>query len=322
MPPSAVCGVLLPSFDPQRTGARLPIVQAARLAEELGFAAAWAGDHLACPAPGLDAPACLAAAAAVTERIGLGFSVMLLGLRAPAWAAKQLATIDHLAGPGRLRLGVGVGGEFPEEFTAAGVPVTRRGALLDDSLTVLPDLLTGRPVEHHGRAVDVHSPALAPAMAATPPIYVGGRGEPALRRAARCGDLWLPMWLSPAKVAERSAQLAEMALEHDRPCPQTALLQLVRIDDDRDAGRAQAEAHLRGQYRMGLDAVERWTLLDSIDGAVARLNEYLAVGVSEILLLTLGTDTLTQYERLAEVNARLPIRAGGGAAAVSAGSAQ
>jgi alkanesulfonate monooxygenase SsuD/methylene tetrahydromethanopterin reductase-like flavin-dependent oxidoreductase (luciferase family) len=229
---------------------------------------------------------------------------MLLGLRAPAWAAKQLASIDHLAGPGRLRLGVGVGGEFPEEFAAAGVPVARRGARLDDALTVLPDL-TGRPVDHVGRALEVHSPALAPAMTAPPPVYIGGRGEPALRRAARFGDVWLPMWLAPDKVAERSAQLAEMAFEHDRPAPRTALLVLIRVDDDREHARQVADAHLQGQYRMGLDAVERWTVLDSIDGAVERLSGYLEVGVSEILLLTLGPDPLAQYERLAVVNDRL-----------------
>jgi len=230
---------------------------------------------------------------------------MLLGLRAPAWSAKQLQTIDHLAGPGRLRLGVGVGGEFPEEFEAAGINVRQRGARLDDSLDVLPDLLRGEPVDRMGRALSVRSPALGPAVSSLPPVYIGGRGEPALRRAARVGDVWLPMWLSPAKVAERSAQLAEIALEHDRPVPRTALLVLIRIDEDRAAARAVADAHLRGQYRMGLDAVEHWTVLDSIDGAVETLSEYRGVGVSEILMLPLGPDALHQYESLAEVNARL-----------------
>jgi alkanesulfonate monooxygenase SsuD/methylene tetrahydromethanopterin reductase-like flavin-dependent oxidoreductase (luciferase family) len=276
---AARCGVLLPSFDPLRTGGPPQIVSAARLAEELGFDAVWAGDHLACPAPGLDAPGCLSAAAAVTERIALGFSVMLLGLRAPAWAAKQLATIDALAGPGRLRLGVGVGGEFPGEFEAAGVPLTQRGARLDDALTVLPDLLTGRSVDYDGRAQRVTSPPLEPSMAAPPPVYVGGRGEPALLRAARFGDVWLPMWLSPEQVAERSGRLAELAALQGRPCPTTALLILTRIDDDAAHARAQAEAHIAGQYRMALEAVERWTLLDSIDGAVERLARYAVVGV-------------------------------------------
>jgi alkanesulfonate monooxygenase SsuD/methylene tetrahydromethanopterin reductase-like flavin-dependent oxidoreductase (luciferase family) len=303
---AARCGVLLPSFDPLRTGGPPQIVSAARLAEELGFDAVWAGDHLACPAPGLDAPGCLSAAAAVTERIGLGFSVMLLGLRAPAWAAKQLATIDALAGPGRLRLGVGVGGEFPAEFEAAGVPVTQRGARLDDALTVLPDLLTGRSVDYDGRAQRVTAPPLEPSMAAPPPIYVGGRGDAALQRAARFGDVWLPMWLSPEKVAERSERLAELAALQGRPCPATALLILTRIDDDAAHARAQAEAHIAGQYGMALDAVERWTLLDSIDGAVQRLAQYAEVGVQEFLLLTLGDDPLTQYERLATVGTHLP----------------
>lgn len=302
---AARCGVLLPSFDPLRTGGPPQIVSAARLAEELGFDAVWAGDHLACPAPGLDAPGCLSAAAAVTERIGLGFSVMLLGLRTPAWAAKQLATIDALAGPGRLRLGVGVGGEFPAEFEAAGVPITQRGARLDDALTVLPGLLTGQAVDYDGRAQRVTSPSLEPSMAAPPPVYVGGRGDAALQRAARFGDAWLPMWLSPEKVAQRSERLAELAELQGRPRPATALLILTRIDDDAAHARRQAEAHIAGQYRMDLDVVERWTVLDSIDGAVERLAQYAEVGVQEFLLLTLGDDPLAQYERLGEVRSRL-----------------
>jgi probable F420-dependent oxidoreductase len=298
------CGILLPSFDATRAGGPPQVVAAAQLAEDLGFDAAWVGDHLACPAPGLDAPACLAAAAAVTSRIGLGLSVMLLGLRPPAWAAKQLATIDALSG-GRLLLGVGVGGEFPEEFAAAGVPVRQRGARLDDSLAVIGDLLTGRPVEYAGRTLTVSSPGLEPAMAAPPPIYVGGRGEPALRRAARHADVWLPMWLTPDRLAERSRMLAELAEQAGRPVPGTALLIGVHIDDDRDRARAQAEAHIRGQYRMDLDKVERWTLLESVDGAVEQLDAYRQAGVQEFLLMPLGSEPLVQYDRLAEVRARL-----------------
>ena len=297
-------GVLLPNFDALRLGGPPKVVAAARLAEELGFDAAWVGDHLSCPAPGLDAPSCLAAAAAVTDRIGLGFSVMLLGLRPPAWAAKQLITIDVLSG-GRLLLGVGVGGEFPEEFAAAGVPVRQRGARLDDSLSVLADLLTGMPVDQRGRVLHVTSPGLEPSLAAPPPIYVGGRGEAALQRAARHGDMWLPMWLSPQRVAERSEHLARLAAEQGRPTPGTALLVGARIDDDRARGAAQAEAHIRGQYRMGLDAIARWTLLDDAEGAAEQLEAFVQAGVSEFLLMALGAEPLTQYERLAEVRALL-----------------
>jgi alkanesulfonate monooxygenase SsuD/methylene tetrahydromethanopterin reductase-like flavin-dependent oxidoreductase (luciferase family) len=304
------CGILLPTFDATRAGGPPQVVAAAQLAEELGFDAAWVGDHLACPAPALDAPSCLAAAAAVTRRIGLGFSVMLLGLRPPAWSAKQLVTIDALS-RGRLLLGVGVGGEFPGEFAAAGIPVTQRGARLDESLGVIGDLLTGEPVDHVGRTLTVHSPALEPAMDGPPPIYIGGRGEPALRRAARRGDMWLPMWLTPERVAERSQRLAELAEAAGRPCPGTALLIGVHVDDDRDRARAEAEAHIRGQYGMELETVERWTLLDSIDGAVEQLDAYRQVGVQEFLLMPLGHEPVAQYERLAEVRARLVAGLGG-----------
>jgi probable F420-dependent oxidoreductase len=295
--------VLLPNFDAVGSGPPLPIVPAARLAEELGFSAAWVGDHLACPAPGLDAPSCLAAAAAVTERIRLGLSVMLLGLRAPAWAAKILATIDHLSS-GRLVLGVGVGGEFPAEFEAAGVPVRQRGARLDDALHVIRDLLTGEPVTYEGRTITVTAPSLQPAMASPPPIYVGGRGEAALKRAARHGDMWLPMWLTPERVAERAQVLAELAVREGRPTPGIALLIGVHIDDDRARARAEAELHIRGQYRMGLDKIEHWTLLDSVDGAVEQLEAYRQAGVDEFVFMPLGREPLTQYERLAEVRQR------------------
>jgi probable F420-dependent oxidoreductase len=296
-------GVLLPNFDAVGSGKPLPIVAAARLAEDLGFDAAWVGDHLACPAPGLDAPSCLSAAAAVTDRISLGISVMLLGLRQPAWSAKILATIDHLSG-GRLVLGVGVGGEFPVEFEAAGVPVRQRGARLDDALHVIGDLLTGRPVDYEGRTLTVSAPSLQPAMAAPPPIYVGGRGEAALNRAARHGDMWLPMWLTPERVAERSQTLAELAEREGRPTPGIALLIGVHIDDDRARARAEAELHIRGQYRMGLEKIEHWTLLDSVDGAVEQLEAYSDAGVQEFLFMALGREPLRQYERLAEVRRR------------------
>jgi alkanesulfonate monooxygenase SsuD/methylene tetrahydromethanopterin reductase-like flavin-dependent oxidoreductase (luciferase family) len=279
-------GVLLPTFDPHRRGGPPQVAQAARAAEALGFDAAWAGDHLQCPAPVLDAPTCLAAAAVVTERIGLGFSVLLLGLRQPAWAAKQLATVDALS-CGRLSLGVGVGGEFPDEFALAGVPVAERGARLDAALAGLDELLTGG--------------ALEPAMAAPPRLYVGGRGEPALRRAARVGDAWLPMWVSPSTLARRAEALAQLAEAEGRARPDLALLVGVRVDDDAARARAQAEAHFRGQYGLDYDRVARWTLVGDADTVAERLDAYRGVGVTEVVAMPVGDDPLDQYERLAEV---------------------
>jgi alkanesulfonate monooxygenase SsuD/methylene tetrahydromethanopterin reductase-like flavin-dependent oxidoreductase (luciferase family) len=286
-------GVLLPTFDPMRRGDPYPITAAARLAEAAGFDSIWAGDHLKCPAPGLDSTMCLAAAAAVTESAALGTSVMLLGLRQIAWAAKQIATLQHLSG-NRLRLGVGVGGEFAQEYEAAEVPLARRGARLDRALELLPSFL-GPGSEN----------SLEPA-APVPPILVGGRSERAMERAARFGDAWLPMWVSPETLAQRGERLAEISEQAGHQAPRLALLVLAHVDDDPARASAQAQAHLQGQYGMELDRVARWTALGSSEQVAEFLERYVQVGVSEILLLPMGERRLEQIERLAESVARIP----------------
>ena len=101
-------GVMLPNIDPFRCSP--PFLDAAALAEDLGFDSGWVGDHLSFHPPVLEAVCAVSAAAGRTRRIRLGFAVMLLAMRHPAWTAKQLMAIDRLA-PGRLVLVPGVGGE-------------------------------------------------------------------------------------------------------------------------------------------------------------------------------------------------------------------
>lgn len=297
-------GVLLPTFDPLHTGQVPDVLEGARRAEALGFDAGWVGDHLWGHAPWLDASVALSAAAAVTERLTLGFSVMLLGLRPPAWAAKQIQSIDALSG-GRLVVGIGVGGEYPEEFEAAGVDVGRRGRRVDETLALLPDLLLGRRVDYDGDTVAVHASPLAPAMPRLPRILIGGRSDAALRRTVRFGDGWLPMWLSPDVLLERSARLRELCAASGRPEPSITLLILVHVDEDLERSRREAAEHLEGQYKLPLHVVERWAALGPRDQVAETLQSYLDVGVSELILMTLGREPLSQYERLAEVCALL-----------------
>jgi alkanesulfonate monooxygenase SsuD/methylene tetrahydromethanopterin reductase-like flavin-dependent oxidoreductase (luciferase family) len=281
MPSRVGWGVLLPTFDPLHTGQTPPLVAGARRAEALGFDAGWVGDHLSCNAPVLDSTMALAAAAAVTSRLALGFSVMLLGLREPEPAADQIATLQALSG-GRLSLGVGVGGEHPEEFEAAGVPVARRGKLLDEALDALPGML---------------------AASEPPRIIVGGRGDVALRRAVRYGDAWLPMWLSPDAIAERARELGELASAAGRAALSITLLILVHVDDDLEAARRRAAEHLQGQYRLPLKVVERWAALGPATLVAEQLQGYVEAGVGELILMPLGGRPLEQYERLAQVRA-------------------
>jgi alkanesulfonate monooxygenase SsuD/methylene tetrahydromethanopterin reductase-like flavin-dependent oxidoreductase (luciferase family) len=94
-------------------GAALPEATAPdeALPDAAGLDCLWAEDRLvAGQMPVLDSSLMLAAAAAVTDRIAIGFSVYVPSLRPLAWAAKQIASLAHIAGSGRLRLGVGLGG--------------------------------------------------------------------------------------------------------------------------------------------------------------------------------------------------------------------
>jgi alkanesulfonate monooxygenase SsuD/methylene tetrahydromethanopterin reductase-like flavin-dependent oxidoreductase (luciferase family) len=282
-------GINLPTFDPLGVGGPPRFVEAAKLAEEVGLDAVWVGDHLRMPAPGYDSTVALGAVAASTERVGLGFAVMLLGLRQPAWAAKQLTTIDALA-PGRLLLGVGVGGEFPEEFEALGLSATRRGRLLDDALATLPDWLEGRS-----------TPPLAPTISQMPPIYVGGRGEPALQRAARVGDYWLPIWLTPDKLKDRMIRLAELAEQAGRPTPKLALALSVHIDADEGVAREQAANCTQGMYGTDFERFEQYTPYGSAERVAEQIAAYIEVGVEEFVLTPLTGEPSAQIERLGQV---------------------
>jgi alkanesulfonate monooxygenase SsuD/methylene tetrahydromethanopterin reductase-like flavin-dependent oxidoreductase (luciferase family) len=282
-------GVNLPTFDPLRVGGPPKFVAAAQLAEESGFDAVWVGDHLHMPAPVYDSTVALSAVAATTSRVKLGFGVLLLGLRQPAWIAKQLTTIDALA-PGRLLLGVGVGGEFPAEFEALGLSVSRRGRLLDEALAELPDWLQGRS-----------TPPLAPPISAPPPIWVGGRSDAALQRAARIGDGWLSTWMSTERLREQKELLAAQSQALGRPCPALGLALSVHVDANEGRAREAAEDYTQAMYGMPFDRVARYTPVGSAERVAERIAAYAEAGVEEFVLTPLTGEPLAQIPRLAEL---------------------
>ena len=120
------------------------VIDAARLAEAAGFDGVYVGDHLVHPRPLLESVVTLATVAASTAHVTLGFCVLLVALRPTVLLAKELATLAAFV-PGRLRIGVGVGGEYPLEFAIAGVPLGERGRRTDAAVRALRSLLAGRP---------------------------------------------------------------------------------------------------------------------------------------------------------------------------------
>jgi probable F420-dependent oxidoreductase len=150
----------------------------------------------------------LTALAATTTRIRLGTAVLLAALRRPVVLAKQLSTLDVLAG-GRIDLGVGVGWQR-EEYEAAGLPFERRGRLLDHTLEVCNALWTAQRSSYESPELSFHNihQMPKPVQAGGVPIWVSGTVNGAVaRRLSRFGRGWIP-W-GPA-VTDPAGAIAAM----------------------------------------------------------------------------------------------------------------
>jgi probable F420-dependent oxidoreductase len=169
------------------------IKRAAIQAEALGFADVWTSEHIIVPAGAMYPPSpnfydpvlTLTWAAAYTNRVRLGTSVLVLPMRHPLPLAKELATLQNLSG-GRLILGAGVGW-MEAEFAALGVPFNERGRRMDEGIALMRAVWGDDPVTFPTRWIqaEVDNMRMMPKPEKPIPIWIGGTSEPALKRAAR-----------------------------------------------------------------------------------------------------------------------------------------
>lgn len=177
------------------------VVDLAVEAEERGLDSVWVNHHVLNvgyvedrlgDGPYHDALTVLTAAAVRTERVKLGSSVLVLPYLHPMVLAKSLATLDQLSG-GRVIAGVGVG-SLPEENAALGVGYDDRGRFADESIEVMTALWTQAEASFVGEYFQLDQIKAAPKPVQDRlPVWIGGSGAPAQRRAARFGSGWHPM---------------------------------------------------------------------------------------------------------------------------------
>ncbi len=175
-------GVFLPSFIVRGREQSHPgdVRRFARRAEELGFDSLWITDHVVTAhrfyrVSWLDSLMTLSHVAAVTERVRLGTSILILPLRQPAVLAKEIATLHYLSGH-RYIYGIGTGWYGPE-FTACGVDKSERGTRTDEVLAATMELFTGDPVDFHGRHYDLDEVIVEPRLDPAPPVWAAGGSQ-------------------------------------------------------------------------------------------------------------------------------------------------
>lgn len=266
--------------------------RAAELAESLGFDSLWTGDHVAFPVPILDPLMQLAQIAAFSERLTVGTAVYLLPLRHPTPVAKQVATLDHLSS-GRLVFGVGVGGEFPEEYAACGVPVRERGARLEEALPLLRQLWSGEPVEHRGRFWTMPPIRMLPkpVQEGGPPIWGGGRAQRPLQRIGRLADGWISYVVTPARYRAGLETIAAAAERAGRRISSfgTGHLLFTCIADSHEAAWGVAAEHLSQRYAMDFrEPARKYAALGRPEDVAAKVAVFRDAGVRHVVVDAVG----------------------------------
>ncbi len=276
------------------------------LADRVGLDSLWVGDHIAFAVPIMDPLLQLAQAAALSDRLHFGTSVYLLPLRHPTPVAKQVGTLDRLC-DGRLTFGVGIGGEFPNEFAACGVPVRERGARLSEGMDVLRSLWSGDKVSHHGKFFSFEDVLMRPkpVQVGGPPIWCGGRSEAALKRAGRKADGYISYVVTPDMYRQALATMASAADEAGREIKQfgTAHLLFFRIDDSFEKSWDVATEHLSERYASDFRGpAKKYCALGKPEDVAARINEFVEAGVRHIIIDSVSPlqERHAQVERFAQ----------------------
>jgi len=259
-------------------------------AEALGFDSIWVWDHILLgvdpPFPVIDSLTLLSAVAARTSTIKLGTGVLVLPLRNPVVLAKELASLDLIAG-GRLLLGMAAGW-YRREFDAVGVPFQQRGRIMDRNLEILHRLWTEDQVEAEYPPHRLRGANLSPKPARLPVILIGGYVERVLKRAALNGG-WLTYFYTPQGFAKSWAKVCGFAEEAGQD-PE-ALLNANQLPICIGASREAVEAPMMewlGQewdYAAWSDSTKEAAIIGTVDECVAQLRAQLAVGVQKLIFI-------------------------------------
>jgi probable F420-dependent oxidoreductase len=283
----------------------MPLTEFAKLSEEMGFDGISLGDHAVGSDPSNEPLTVMTWAAAVTERIIVSSSVLVLPLSSPQRLAKQVANLDVLSN-GRVILGVGVGGENSKEFEAFGVPVNERKARTDEYIEIMKGLWTQPKFTYNGKYLQCEDITLdpKPVQKPHPPLWIGGRmggvetapdgrrrfksKTGAIKRAAKYGDGWLPNHMSPEQYKESVQLFGQFCTEFGRDLEQWPITFAHNISTLVKDSIDEALEEVVGKERYGEARDAQFALRYDIAGSpkdcISRISQFIDAGVSHFLL--------------------------------------
>lgn len=257
-------GLLLPHFGEFAT--RDNLIRGAKTAERYGFDSVWVRDHLVFHPHAMEGTdrthiepmVALALIAGATDAITLGTG-SLIPYRHPIHAALCLASLEHVAGPGRVIAGFGIG-TFDHEFAAVGLGDVKRGDLMREQIDVMRRLWTGESVSHEGTFYKFSDIDIHPSPSATIPIWYCGNSLLSVRRAIEYCDGWMPGRVTLKTFRKRVSRLERLAAEAGRGSrPSTGAIPIT------SPGRTREEAlsHVKWQGMMEQAINSGWDTPDS-----------------------------------------------------------
>lgn len=276
------------------------VIEFGPMAEELGYDSVWVMDHLfnngyirerLDDKPYYHPMATLSHISALTSKVQLGTSVLVLPYHNPVELAKYAATLDQMSG-GRVVLGVGVGAMTPE-FEALGIPLNQRGSLTNESMDVMRELWSNEDPRYQSARWEFSdlkfSPKPRQVMNGAPnvPLWVGGNSPGAHRRAARRGNGWHPSGVTAEEFAIGRRHIMELAEAAGRNPDE--LVMSVRVE---------VEAHGRPSSDRAADRARLPG--DDAAGMAAGIAAFREAGVSH-LVMALNTGDVSRIRELMQV---------------------
>jgi probable F420-dependent oxidoreductase len=259
-------------------------------AEVLGYHSAWTQESVLGAGPQLGAIETMTYAAACTQRLRLGCAVLVSTLHSPVHLAKSLSTLDQLS-QGRLEIGVGTGGKG-RPFAAFGMEADRYAARFSQGVALMKALWTEPRVTFDGEFWQLTDAAMEPkpAQKPYPPLWVGGSGPAALRRAVRIGTGFFGAGSTPTAQFAQQVETVRAALaEAGRPAAGFPIAKRVYVGlgADEDRARQRVNDVLERLYGRRMPAIEAAAIAGTPQTCVRELRQVAAAGAGLILFTAL-----------------------------------